>query len=149
MDRAQHPRHSKGADLNDPQTRAVQHPETSSGRSFPSHSFPTSSRGNNELGQDPQAYDQDVEDSTAAALEAWHLEDSIPSVQRHSNSISQGGVNSERGWEAEQDSPAPNVEEPSHHVEAGALAQSRRKTKQSLNCPGCQRGFERMSALKQ
>ncbi|KAG8960505.1 hypothetical protein FRC00_000179 [Tulasnella sp. 408] len=149
MDRAQYPRHSKGANLNDSQTRVVQQHANSPGRSFQNQTVPTSSRGNDELGQVPQAYDQDVAESTAAALEAWHLEESIPSVHRPSNSIYQGGVKSEQDWEVEQDSPAPNVVESSQDVEAGVLAQSKRKTKQSLKCTGCKKEFGRLSALKQ
>lgn len=145
MDRA-HPCDSKAPNLNDSQTRVVQQLATSSGRSFQNQSVPISSRGNDELGQDPRAHDQDVEESTAAALEAWHLEVSIPSVQRPSSSIYQGRVKSERDREAEEESAASDVV---GLVAAGALAPSQRKTKQSLNCPGCKRGFGRMSALKQ
>ncbi|KIO21694.1 hypothetical protein M407DRAFT_28755 [Tulasnella calospora MUT 4182] len=152
MNRGLYPCQSNDPNLNDSRTRAMQQPTASSGESFCNQPVPTSFHDNYhdpELEQDRQADEENAEESTTAALEAWHIDEPTSSVHRERNALYQKAVDSEQEWKAAQGSLAPTFVEPLGHAGADALALSGRRTKQWFNCPGCERKFERMSALKQ
>lgn len=146
MDRNQHPPSSQGTNLSHSRTR------DSPKGTIRNESIPSASPGivdHPELGQDRQPYDDMAEASTTTAPGAWRLDDPLPSGHKPYHHLYRGAVTSDVEREVEQDFSAPVRGGASGAAGVGAQVQTRRKVKQPLGCPGCDKFFERISALKQ